>query len=194
MLNHVMVDIESLGSDPGSVILSIGACRFDPETDHIHEETFYTNLRIQPQLEAGLTVNGDTIRWWFSQKPEAIKALLESPVHYPKTALNNFNEWFRKGGTFAWSHGSDFDLVLMKCLYKAFDFEKPVWAYRNARDTRTLFSTVPGYYDSTRSALDQFGMPTTRVAHNALDDAIEQARWVQHAYRLLSRATARPTA
>ncbi|MGI0015632.1 MAG: 3'-5' exonuclease, partial [Nitrososphaera sp.] len=174
-------------SDPGSVVLSIGACRFDPNTDHIHEETFYTNLRIQPQLDAGLTVNGDTIRWWFSQNSEAIKALLESPVHFPKPALQHFNEWFHTGGTFAWSHGSDFDLVLLKCLYKAFGFERPPWAYRNARDTRTLFALAPGYWEGRGSFVrEETLLPNIPfVEHNALADAIQQARWVQYAFERL---------
>ena len=42
MATHAMIDIETLGTEPGSVVLSVGAVKFDPFTlslIHISEPT-----------------------------------------------------------------------------------------------------------------------------------------------------------
>jgi hypothetical protein len=49
-VKNVMIDIETLGTRPGSVILSIGACRFG--ADGIGEE-FYRAIDVLDSLMAG---------------------------------------------------------------------------------------------------------------------------------------------
>ena len=71
---HVSIDIETLGTAPGSVILTIGAVAFNrhgliPERNGILG-TFYQRIDLDYSLRAGLTVDASTLRWWFSQ-PQA---------------------------------------------------------------------------------------------------------------------------
>lgn len=66
---HIMIDLETMGTRPGSAILSIGACSFDPNwlggSDSDHEpgearRTFYQNITLASCLDAGLTIDAAT--------------------------------------------------------------------------------------------------------------------------------------
>ena len=58
----VMIDLETLGIQPGSVIRSIGAVVFDPVTNTLGS-TFYQNICADSCKKAGLTTDPDTIKW-----------------------------------------------------------------------------------------------------------------------------------
>jgi len=58
-MNRVMVDIETLGLDIGSVILSIGAVRFDESG--VYGEPFYVEIGQQSCKNRGLEVDPETL-------------------------------------------------------------------------------------------------------------------------------------
>ncbi len=177
MANHVMVDLETLGRDPWAVIVSLGAVKFDPDSDKLDGD-FYANVMIQSCLDAGLSVDGATVQWWMEQPDEARRALFHPdplPLH---AALSGFTEFYR-GCEHLWAHGSAFDVPILGAAYRALRQERP-WSSRQIRDTRTLFSLVPP------SVLE--GIQPQGLTHHALHDASHQARLVQAAYRWLRTA------
>ena len=70
MTTHVMIDLETLGTTPDAVILSIGGVKFDPNGDRIFDEFIY-KLDIDEQQQRGRTTNEDTMSWWATQ-PRAV--------------------------------------------------------------------------------------------------------------------------
>ena len=54
---HVMLDLESWGTLPGSALRSIGATTFSPYGDCHTEKTFYANIDRESCECAGLVVN-----------------------------------------------------------------------------------------------------------------------------------------
>lgn len=48
----VMLDIETLGTKPGCMVLSVGACTFNLATGEIGDE-FYMTLQMNPQQAVG---------------------------------------------------------------------------------------------------------------------------------------------
>lgn len=78
-MKHVMVDLETLGTKPGSVILSIGAVTFDLDGSGRDGRTFYQRVNIQSCLDAGMTVDGDTVEWWFHPDRDQARRALLSP-------------------------------------------------------------------------------------------------------------------
>jgi DNA polymerase III epsilon subunit-like protein len=64
--NHVMVDIETMGNESYSSIVSIGALEFDLETGETGRE-FYVNVDLQSCIDVGLILNASTVMWWMSQ-------------------------------------------------------------------------------------------------------------------------------
>jgi len=176
MFEHVMVDLETLGREPGSIIASIGAVKFDTEGETLGLE-FYANIDVQSCVDIGLTIGGETFRWWMDQPEEARRALF-SPTPMPlRDVLSAFAEFY-KGSEFIWSHGSTFDTVILDAAYRALKMGRP-WLSKNTRDTRTLFDLV------SQSVLDT--VPSPGPSHHGLFDAIRQARMVQEAYRWLRR-------
>lgn len=166
-LNGIMFDIETLGTLPGSAILSIGAVRFDIGKKFISDE-FYVNLDITSSLSAGFTYEKATINWWKEQNPEALAALKTNALPCTE-GLQQFFDYVKKGpkGEKIWAWGAQFDPVLTEVAFvKALDLRTP-WHYSNVMCCRTVSKT--------------FNVPIDRSGgthHNALDDAKSQALYL----------------
>lgn len=150
---HVMLDLETLGTKPGCPIVSIGACTFDREGvgDYFYRkiDISSTNLKAEPE----------TIKWWLKQSAEAREAFEGGIPH--KRATDEFKVWWLDNGCrYVWSHGASFDPPV---LTAAIDIAP--WKFWDIRDTRTLYE-LAGIQPDRK----------TGTAHNALDDAINQAK------------------
>lgn len=175
---HVMHDLETLGTDPGCVILSIGAITFDP---HGMGLSFYQTINRQTCYNAGLTDNPATLEWWRRQSEEARKVLTESQELSTCSlgiALFQFTEYLNRiagaGGinnVKIWGNGADFDKPILGTAYKMCGFNQP-WAPYNGGCYRTLKNLRP-----------EIKLIRSGTAHNALIDAIDQAK---HAIALLN--------
>lgn len=174
MTCHISLDIETLGTRVGSVILSVAFVRFE---DHASTTL---NLNIHEQLDLGLQNDPATHKWWATQSPDAWARATANP--YPiLTALNHFSSWITAavaGRPFRlWCHGASFDAPLLQEVYRVAGLPIP-WHYRDVRDTRTL-------YDLAAVDLRDFA---TDDAHVALSDAMAQTRAAQEALRRLAKA------
>ena len=170
----VMLDLETLGTAPGSVILSIGAVAF---AEGLPESEWKT-LEVKPISVSNsrlyeLTIDESTLAWWLHQSAEARKVLDQAlePVkpggcYQLEFALGEFAIWFPEGAR-VWGNGANFDNVLLRGAYDAISL-KPPWQFFDDRCFRTmknLFKCV--------SAPDFQG-----VKHDALADALHQTRWL----------------
>lgn len=172
---HVMLDLETLGTRPNSVIASIGAVFFNPSGDGIHDEDcFYVRIDIESCVEAGLVMDPSTILWWLQQSQEARDSTFGGQKYPLEQALGQFSDFLRRSKDLKnvriWGNGSDFDNVILGSAYKALGY-RPPWSYGKNRCFRTV-----------NSMLHPKGiiMPTrTGTHHNALDDAKYQARVLQ---------------
>ncbi len=168
----LMVDLETLGTSPQSPIISIGAVMFDLEQG-ILGGTFYMALKIDDQLEKGRKIDADTLKWWFSQS-DAAKKVFHEKAQPTAHVLNTFTQWVKtnKGASkvYPWGNGATFDISLMDDIFRQYNIGSP-WGFNTIMDLRTFKRFV-----ANGAPLEGFG-----VAHNALDDAIKQAKYViQH--------------
>jgi len=182
-VTHVMVDIETLGTAPGSAILSIGAVVFDPFAEELGQ-TFEANIDLASCFAAGLSADPNTLIWWMEQSDAARRAafLADDEVNL-RDGLVGLVDYLgqvarHKGlGLRLWSHGANFDPILLEAAYRAIQHETP-WQFRDVRDTRTIFDLAGiGSLSGYRCATD--------VPHQALSDAKVQARAVMETYRVL---------
>ncbi len=172
----VMLDLETLGTKPGSVILSIGAVVFDH--DYLNAE-FYVEINQASCHLSGLVTSQDTLEWWQKQSPES-RAVFDRTSGTQgqglDSALSSFTSWLHHTAPAKeiclWGNGSDFDNVLLKAAYDAVKLEFPTRFYNN-RCFRTLKNLGLPVQEPQRRG----------VHHNALDDAIHQAIWAE---RILS--------
>lgn len=171
MLN-VMLDLETLGNEPGACILSIGACVFDPLSRKI-DSTFYTHIELQDSIRNGFSINASTINWWMMQSNEARAAVFNVPANACMRvveALANFGDWIYDSASdpsevLMWGNGASFDNVLLSYAYRKFAMPLP-WSYKGDRCYRTIrnmFKDVP--HDNN----------DTYTSHVAIDDAVSQA-------------------
>lgn len=174
---QVMIDIETLGKTPGSVILSIGAVVFTKGGD-VYEPTlqhsFYRTIDLALSMEAGFTVDADTIRFWMKQDMSGKEDLFVG--YSPFQALDNLKN-FHANHNLApvWSHGPSFDISILEAAFHKMYISVP-WAYNSPRDTRTIYDLA---------GLDIKKETRRGIFHNALDDCIFQAAMVQKAWKKL---------
>lgn len=166
-----MLDLETLGTLPGSCIPTIGACVFNPRTGLIGEE-HYQRVDIGSMLCAGFTVNPDTLAWWHKQSEKARRAaMVDGDCVHILDALEGFSNWlFRVTGQDlenlnVWGNGSDFDNALMAKAYDMVSRVQP-WHFWNNRCYRTVKAMYPGIKIERGKG----------THHNALDDAKAQAK------------------
>lgn len=160
MTERVMVDIETLGLEPGAAILSIGAVRFD--TDGVGA-TFERNIDLESCQDAGLTIDAGTLEWWLQQDTDAQHVLTGGePL---ADALGDFKAFYEFADEI-WANSPAFDCEHLAAAYDAVGGSVP-WEYYEQRDVRTVLS-LPVAPD-----IEQEG-----TEHDALDDAIHQAKAV----------------
>lgn len=173
-----MLDIETLGTKPGAVVLAAGCVAFDRETGE-EKDVFYTGIGVVDSRKHGLYIDPETMLWWFKQSPEAQRAAFIDCPRYPlKRAVEEFKEWWIKNQTkdnCVWCQGLDFDVPIWSRAMAAVD-ERPPWSFWNVRDTRTVYDLAE---------LDYQSVPRVGVEHNALADARHQVRCLRMALERL---------
>lgn len=166
----IMLDLETLGTRPGCIVVSVGAVGFDRYTGAILRE-FYRVIDLADSQRHGLTVEVGAVAWWMRQSDEAraVFSTSEFDVTPLARAASDFAEWFAECGGGAcpiWSHGAAFDLPIWEAALAAAGWPAP-WAFWMVRDTRTV-------YDLT--GFDPHTIKREGTYHNALDDARHQVR------------------
>jgi DNA polymerase III epsilon subunit-like protein len=180
---EVMIDLETMGTDPYSPILAIGAVRFIADETTYPMPPFYQAITLESCLEVGLRSKADTILWWMKQSSEA-KRVFEDPqaVSLP-LALDAFTDWWGARPDRPWGNSASFDLGLLRDAYKACGKTAPwlqsTYGFANERCYRTLKS-LPG--------MEAFKLQRKGTHHNALDDAISQAHHCRNMLMYLAKA------
>ncbi|MGF7007181.1 hypothetical protein J2Y52_002679 [Aminobacter sp. BE110] len=166
-----MLDLETFGTLPGSVIRSIGAVQFDLRGNT--GKTFYANIEPESCKAVGLVIDLRTEQWWSEQSKAAQQSLLIDQLPLKAVAVA-FRSWFHEiGGEQVWGQGANFDIPLWEAASLAVSVPPP-WKFWNVRDTRTVYDLFD--FDTRELAIE-------RVKHNALDDARHQVRLVAAALR-----------
>ena len=170
-MRHAEIDLETLGTLPGSIILSLGVVLFDPTKppEECLGETLYCVIG-QPTCEAvGLTCSQSTLDWWKGQSAEARTVLTQAQDPTQSIGLKKALESltaFLPPDVRVWSNGANFDQPLLDVAYSKFGMQVP-WKYYNSRCHRTVIALYPN---------EKASRPPTVLAHNALEDAKWQAK------------------
>lgn len=178
---HVMLDLETMGTAPGSMIAAIGACTFVTDAPR---QTFYARVELRGQDRLGLTIDPDTVLWWLAQDEPAREELTHpslrrhrQPLAAALTELHNRIRWWSEGRELRlWANGANFDPGIAETAWRAcFPGTAPAWRYHEVRCVRTLLELA---------GVDRKAFPP-RVAHHALHDALAQADAAEAAFHAL---------
>lgn len=176
---HVMIDTETLGRTPGSVVRSVAAVEFDPRTGETGRQKVW-KIDLVDSIRYGFKVEASTLKWWMMQSDEARREFVEGA----ETPLEDFLEDFMQfiaatdeGNDFTlWCLQLDFDVAMLRSMYSWYnlnvyrcDEEVLPWNFRKVRDVRP-------YMD----ALDSAGLLPPKVAdrHTPLADCLAQINCV----------------
>jgi hypothetical protein len=175
-MKHICIDIETLGTKPGSVILSIGAVQFDIVTGETGKQ-FYINIDAVDSQKNGLTIDASTALWWMKQSDEARKSL-EDNCTTLKAALNSFEAWLEDindKDVQIWANAPSFDLILLRSAYEAIEMGAP-WFYWQERCIRTLIAFNPIL---KKQIVNEF-------PHNAMGDCLYQIKYCVAIYNSIN--------
>ncbi|ENA7702022.1 3'-5' exoribonuclease [Escherichia coli] len=171
---HLMIDLETMGTNTNAPIVVIGAVFFDPQTGEIGP-VFYIVVSLTDAMNTGAVPDGGTIEWWLKQSSEARAAILTDQVKL-RDALSRFrefiNEYSDEKFVQVWGNGATFDNAILRTSYERLDIPCP-WRYYNDRDVRTIVELGKTIDFDARTVI-----PFESVRHNALDDARHQAKYV----------------
>lgn len=170
-MNNIMIDIETLGTDPNSVTLAIAAVEFDKAGRM--GRFFYRKIELQSALNLGLQIDQQTLIWWSTQKPVLFKELFDDAQPL-ESVMQLFVKWFNPEIKTVWANSPSFDLVIIKNILKKLDLPVP-WKYHSERDFRTL------KYLFKETVAE---VPKPENAHNALADCEYQINCVSRVLKL----------
>lgn len=135
-MEHIMIDLETLGILPTAPILQIAACYFDPETGKIGKCFDHV---LDWQTNGYGTIERETIAWWLIQNKSAGAPLVNritTPIKWIGAELNEFVK-IEGSAKYIWCTAPLTDLGCIKNLYNAYDWKLP-WNHRMYRDARTM--------------------------------------------------------
>jgi len=157
---RLMLDIETLGTEPGCAICSVGAVVFS--TDGLSDrETWSVDIGSCQSL--GMRIDAETLSWWLDQSA-TVREQLRGGDELPQV-LHEFAAFYREADADEiWANAPSFDCEILSDAYRRVDIAKP-WDYWDERCYRTV-KNLPDAADIDRQG----------DHHDALDDAAHQAR------------------
>lgn len=160
----IMVDLETLDTNPNAAILTVAGIRFNNNkdysavTDPYELDYFYARVDLDQPYRS---VSDDTMAWWAQQDAEIREEAFSEEDRY---SLNDvmlaFNEWAR-GGDRYWANGVAFDIPILDSVNATLGYASP-WQFWQVRDARTIYNMVPDH------------LTPTAAKHHALYDCLNQ--------------------
>ena len=174
MNNELMIDIETLGTDYGCIILSVACVSFNPVTGENLGE-YYNAINVDDSKKLGFTTDVDTLHWWMKQSKEAYNDATSGKMH-PYEVVKELNDFIASNSskkTKVWANPTQFDLTILSAYYDRLDIKK-AWAHWNERCLRTTVDILHG--KEIKDFVLKNANKTTR--HNALYDCYLQIQYL----------------
>ena len=185
-MKHVMLDLETMGKESNAAIVAIGACFFEPSTGEIGS-SIHLPISLESSVAAGLSMDASTVLWWMKQNDDARFVLGHEECLSLFEATAYFCEWIGQFDNLpqleVWGNGCNFDNVILRNAMVQQGLEPP-WKFWQDRDVRTVVSLGEMVGVNPKDTLVFEG-----TKHNALADAMHQARYVSVIFAALGLGT-----
>jgi hypothetical protein len=181
-------DVETLGKESNSVILSMAAIYFEPDKEPSHtqlrDSAFFVKFDVQDQIKRlNRKVGKTTIEWWSKQcenarnksfKPRADDIQFEIGYEAMRQWANTKND----SKCWVWARGN-LDQLVLDSMEEQLEL-KPIWPFSRWRDIRTavdfLYGTTNGYVEvDTPAWVEAFDSKLHITKHNPIDDCVFDA-------------------
>ena len=190
-------DVETLGKESNSVILSMAAIYFDPDKqpDHkqLFEEAFFVKFDVADQMQRlKRKVGKTTMQWWAKQCENVrIKSFKPNPAIDVKfeDGYEAMRVWAKSKNDpdcYVWARGN-LDQLVLDSFEEQLEIE-PIWDFSRWRDVRTavdiLYNTDRGYVKvDTPPWMEQFDKDLHITKHNPIDDCVLDAMMLMYGVR-----------
>jgi hypothetical protein len=186
-------DVETLGKQSNSVILSFACIHFNPDDTPSHAElkqnAFFAKLNVADQIQRLKRTSGkSTIEWWAKQcenvRNKSFKPLPSDEIF--EDAYERLREWAKTKNDnkcWVWARGN-LDQLVMDDIEEQLGIE-PVFKYERWRDVRTavdfLYGTTNGYVKvNVPPWVESFDPSLHITKHNPIDDCVFDAMMLMY--------------
>lgn len=153
-LKHFMVDIETLGNNSNSPIVTIAIQEFDPSEGLCSPGTSrYIFVKPNPDAE----MDYSTIEWWLGQEETPRRHVIEAikAGQTETAALHELSRFIRDicpniRNVRLWGNGATFDNVILDNAYRRNNISPP-WNYSGHRCYRTMVNLLSEKIKLTRT-------------------------------------------
>ena len=178
-------DVETLGKESNSVMLSMAAVYFDPTTnpspDDLRKGSFFVKFNVEDQIKRlNRKVGKTTMQWWAKQcdnvREKSFKPNPAIDVQF-EDGYEAMREWAKTKNDskcWVWARGN-LDQLVLDSFEEQLEIQ-PIWPFSRWRDVRTgidfLHGTTNGYVNVDYPGFDKF-LHITK--HDPVDDCILDA-------------------
>ena len=187
-------DVETLGKESNSVILSMAAIYFNPDEqpDHkkLFDEAFFVKFDVADQMQRlNRKVGKTTMQWWAKQCENVrIKSFKPNPAIDVKfedgyAAMRAWAESKNDPNCYVWARGN-LDQLVLDSFEEQLEYQ-PIWNFNRWRDVRTavdfLYNTNKGYVKvDTPPWMEKFDKDLHITKHNPIDDCVLDAMMLMY--------------
>jgi DNA replication protein DnaD len=176
-----MFDVETLGKESNSVILSLAAIYFDsatkPSPQELRDSAFFVKFNVEDQIKRlHRKVGKTTMQWWAKQCDNVRKTSFDvspSDVIF-EDGYEKLRQWAESKNDkkcYVWARGN-LDQLIMDSFEEQLEIQ-PIWPFQRWRDVRTA---VDIFYNTNRGycKVDYLGFdPSLHITkHCPTDDCI----------------------
>lgn len=185
-IQHVMIDVESLGLTPGSLLRSVCAVAFDLDTAEIGRHSVW-KISMLDSINSGFFVEPSSLKWWMMRSDEARRSFVEGKEYTIQQFITSFNHFFdslNADDIHVWALQSDFDIAMLRSYYSynARRKNKENWALPFPRKNIHDVYTCLRYLKNTNNLIPRYGNE-----HDPYDDCINQINIVKHYIQLTQK-------
>lgn len=198
MIKDFIIDAETLGSRPDSVVIDMSVVVFeaDPESNQTFADLCKNGKRFKLSIasqKGTRTVMASTVKWWKEQSDEAKLNLKATPEDLTiEEATEQLLAFLKEQGvdpwkSQGWCRGMSFDFPLLCSMirqtYKVDDiFELEPCKFWNQRDVRTAIEALLLVRGLSMTPLRK-GLLDGFIAHDSIHDCAKDVLMLQYAKR-----------
>jgi hypothetical protein len=191
---HVVLDWETMSTAHNAAPVQLAAVTV------CGKGTFNEYIDPKSSEAAGLHVDVETVKWWYTQDPE-LRAQVFGGTKELGAVLSHFFNWLERlcfnyekdvpdwSRIFLWGNGVEFDVQILREVYEVVaakeGWDKFPISFRNFDHVRTLYRCVPEEVLAETTTSFNHYHPEGRV-HDALWDAKYHAALVRRCLDYLS--------
>ena len=177
-------DVETLGKESNSVILSMAAIYFDPDKGpsykEMYDDAFFVKFDVVDQMKRlDRKVGKTTMQWWAKQCDNVkIKSFKPNPAVDVKfeDGYEQMRQWAASKNDdkcYVWARGN-LDQLVLDSFEEQLEL-KPIWPFNRWRDVRTavdfLYGVTNGYVTvEVPPWVESFDPALHVTKHNPIDD------------------------